>query len=314
MPIMLTAIIDEPTMIFGPGTAKGNQVDVNYSTAAPPDSSLLFAFGAKGGILTLDKERQDLTWLKDEDVPCSSTKKSVLSDDFTALEFLSAPKSGQAPFTLLAGARSGSVRRFDLRAPVVPEFTPLITHASLVQHIKQIDEHHIIVVGMQSNLRQYDMRYLRLVDDDIGAWPRKRVTMTTPCVRYDEYVNESSYHVGFDIDTESGLVATSQSGRHPDVASVQLFSLHGGNQVRAPIPSREIQAPDITDERFESLIGPWSIQFVQDVEGSMKSLYVSDSNEHMIRYGWSNTDEEERGLGKKWLKEIQPEDIEDDYY
>lgn len=302
---MLITIIDRPAMTFGPGTAKGNEVDMLSSTAAPPTSSLLFAFGAKGGILTLDRERQDLIWLKDNDLPCSFTKKSILLDDFTALEFLSAAGSGQTPFTLLSGARSGTIRRFDLRAPVVREFNPLISHASAVKKIKQIDEHHIIVQGMSSNLRQYDMRFLKHVRDDIGVSPRTRVTITTPCVKYSEYVNDGSYHPGLDIDTESGLVAASQSGGSSLVASVQLFSLHGGNAIRSPAVSQEMKNPKTPEDRFDSPLGPWSIQFVRDVEGSMKSLYVSNSNKHMIRYAWSNEDEDERGLGKAWLRETQ---------
>ncbi|KAE8449714.1 hypothetical protein EG329_007489 [Mollisiaceae sp. DMI_Dod_QoI] len=298
---------DPPGISFGPGVARGNHVNVFSSAAAPPESCLLFAFGTSRGILTLDKARQDLSWLKANNPVDSGLKDDSLdpleysSGDILSLGFLSMQGSGQNPFTLLCGHRGGYINRIDLRAPTSLYDRPSIFHGGAVTHIKQIAEHKILVCGTRSTMDQYDLRYLqtyKTLQPSVHPNPWK----TKSYLDYPEYKNESFILTGFDVDMESGIVAVAQENDeyHP---SIQLFSLHSGQALRsletAPPFSIAPLAGHPAAPRFMRPFNPPScLQFVKDTEGTMKSLYFS----HRIsikRYAWG--DEGETTKKKEYL-------------
>lgn len=246
--------------MLGPGTDRGCDVDVLSSTAAPRTSPFLFAFGTSSGILTYDKDGR-MGWMKDRNLPTLHHPR-----DAFALEFLS---SDQNPSILLSGGRPGWVNRIDLRAPVLTN--TLIFHPSSITHIKQVDEHRIIVPGLESNMCQYDLRYLKDCKDHFVRLQR----MTTqPYLQYPEYKNGATISAGFDIDTESGLVAAAQE-EDGYAAAIQIFSLHSGHK----LASRRL-------ERFYSKFTPNCLMFVRDVPGAMRSLYVATKRGGISRHAF----------------------------
>ena len=201
--------------------------------------------------------------------------------DVFALEFLS-----HEPHVFMSGGRSGILNITDLRVPESGQQADMIKHQSSITHIKQLDDHRIIVAGLESNLCQYDLRF------------RKGPNRTQSILQYPEYQNTATIRIGFDIDLESGVVAAAQEHdmSHPPV---QLFSLHGGHPLksnvsdagRQPSASRAEGFPFISP-RYRAIrdneVVP-CVQFVRDrEEGRMKSLYTAA--DVINRYRWESSD------------------------
>ncbi|KUJ08632.1 uncharacterized protein LY89DRAFT_725078 [Mollisia scopiformis] len=270
---------DHPTISLGTGNVRGN-AEVYTSTAAPPESSLLFAFGTNKGILMLDKERQDLHWLKDKNSHVAHTSEMQL---YSAVCFLTAAGSGQNPNTLLGGGHCGQAYRIDLRDPKFNSEATVITHPNAIIHIRQVDEHRIIIPGIPNQMRQYDLRYLKLANERPHS--SKRTTLVTaPYVEYPDYKLLAGIS-GFDVDTESGLVAAAQWGNY-DTPYVQLFSLKSGNKIPFPAFKNKSSKKKRKGERMYPGTAPKCIRFVKDREGSMKSLYVSRDSGTILRFAW----------------------------
>lgn len=253
-------------MVSGPGTDRGHDVDVLSSTAAPETSSFLFAFGTSSGILTYNKDGR-MGWLKDTGSPSLHYPKDVF-----ALEFLSLGGSNLNPSILLSGGRPGGVNRIDFRAPVLANDT-LVFHPSSITNIKQVDEYRIIVPGLESSMCLYDLRYLKEFQDDRRSVPR---TITQPYLQYLEYKNKATILAGFDIDTESGLVAAAQE---EDVITpaIQIFSLHNGHVLASRRLGLSYHLPQFT---------PNCLKLVRDVPGTMKSLYVATRRGAITRHAF----------------------------
>lgn len=218
----------------------GGDVDVLSSVAAPDKSNIEFGIGTSQGIMTLDK-RSNLTWLSREQ--CGHKK------DVFAVEFLS-----HEPDVIMSGGRNSFMYLTDLRVPSFGQQPDFIKHGSSITHIKQVDTHRIIVAGLKSNLCQYDLRF------------RKGPERTQSILQYPAYQNSARMSIGFDVDTESGIVAAAQEfdASHP---LIQLFSLHGGHT----LPSCFNLGEDAIAAAASGAVVPW-LRFVSDVEGKMKSL------------------------------------------
>jgi len=268
---------------MGPGYSHSED-DVLSSTPAPPQSSLLFAFGTSHGIITMEKEDFRPSYLGRREVLHHTLPKDVF-----ALEFLADNHN-----VLLSGGRSGILNITDLRIPLFGDDPDIITHPSSITHIRQLDAHRIIVKGLNSHLCQYDLRFRK--KDRLPRLPNSRIQSggtdnpfpTRSIVQYPEYHNSGHIQTGFDVDTETGVVVTCQeriAGTHHD--GVQLFSLHGGHKLNSPHLGRysavEESSSDEADEEWLDC-NIRCVRFVRDSESKMKSLYVMDSD--LRRYAW----------------------------
>ncbi|KAI9823337.1 MAG: hypothetical protein M1832_002561 [Thelocarpon impressellum] len=133
--------------------------------------------------------------------------------DVLAIEFLT-----DAVF--LAGMRDGAVESLDTREPRKRALA--IRHPSAVTHVRRVDEHRVVVNGLESSLRLYDLRYAH------PPSPRPAYLFPTQPVLVYEHVNEYQVSLGCDVDADTGLLA---AGRED--GSVQLFGLHTARKVRA---------------------------------------------------------------------------------
>ena len=101
-----------------------------------------------------------MNWISPQPVSGENHPKDIFS-----LEFLD-----DNPSILLSGGRPGILNITDLRVPVFGRNADIITHPSSITHIKQLDAHHILVAGLNSSLRQYDLRF-RTTYYNLQTWP-----------------------------------------------------------------------------------------------------------------------------------------------
>jgi hypothetical protein len=203
-----------------------------------------------------------MNWISPQPVSGESHPKDIFS-----LEFLH-----DNPSILLSGGRPGILNITDLRVPVYGRNADIITHPSSITHIKQLDAHRILVAGLNSSLRQYDLRFRKEATHS-SAWPqtfskhssRRNRHPSRYILAYPDYCNEATIQLGLDVDLESGIVAAAQEQdehRFP----VQLFSLHGGHKLCSPYLSKRRYVEDVANVKC--------LRFARDIEGRMKSLYV----------------------------------------
>ncbi|TVY35631.1 hypothetical protein LSUB1_G004755 [Lachnellula subtilissima] len=221
--------------LFGPGVERGPEPNIFSSTPAPPDSPYLFAFGSSYGILGLRKSDFSLSWFKSDFYPRGENPSDVF-----AVEFLADNHN-----VLLSGGRKGILNIADLRVPNTSS-EDVITHPSCITHIRQLDNHRIIVAGLNSYLCQYDLRFRKLTSTVSSSAPGlkkhssipktrrrdtsfKNQTSTRSLLQYPDFKNDSTINTGFDIDLETGTVAAAQEWDSVN-PPVQLFSLHGGHR------------------------------------------------------------------------------------
>ncbi|TVY55531.1 hypothetical protein LCER1_G003129 [Lachnellula cervina] len=277
--------------IFGPGLDRGSEPNIFSSTAAPPDSPYLFAFGSSYGILGLRKSDFSLSWFKSDFYPRGENPSDVF-----ALEFLADNHN-----ILLSGGRKGILNIADLRVPNTSS-EDVITHPSCITHIRQLDNHRIIVAGLNSHLCQYDLRFRKLTStvSSRALGPKKHSSIpksrrrdtsinnqktTLSTLQYPDFKNDSTINTGFDIDLETGTVAAAQEWDSVN-PPVQLFSLHGGHKVcltlRPYVVTPHIQMPPdfVVNNPVRCL------KFCRDIEGRMKSLYVGGSSHSIQRFAW----------------------------
>jgi hypothetical protein len=247
------------------------------STPAPPESSILFAFGSSHGIMTVDKRDYDTHFISPKPVP----EERYPSDVF-ALEFLADNHS-----VLLSGGRRGILNITDLRIPKFGSDADTISHPSTITHIKQLDAHRIIVSGLNSTLCQYDLRF-RKVDAPPPPAPFGRkyrsiynATPTRPILEYTGFHNTATIQHGFDVDLETGVVAAAQEHDAFVRPPVQLFSLHGGQMLRSPRLEK-------FDDLYTDQVVP-CLRFVEDCENRAKSLYIGANG--IYRYAWIGDDD-----------------------
>jgi hypothetical protein len=226
--------------------------------------------------LTIDKENIHTHFLGHNLFPPG------YSGDVFALEFLS-----NDPSVLISGGRSGILNITDLRVHDFGQQADTIKHQSSITHIKQLDNHRIIVAGLKSSLCQYDLRF------------RKGPKRTQSILQYPDYQNTASIRIGFDVDPESGIVAAAQE-HDISHSPVQLFSLHGGHALQSVVSGIGRERPDHWPPKsvypryrpIESTEVVPCVRFVRDVEGKMKSLYIAA--DVVLKYGWGSRSDIER--------------------
>ncbi|RFU32659.1 hypothetical protein B7463_g3679, partial [Scytalidium lignicola] len=245
-------------LVFGPGFSRGEgEVDVFCSAPAPPSSSTLFAFGTSHGILEVDKRDFGMSWLGPtfRGNPNNSYPPGVF-----ALEFLF-----NQPSVLLSGGRNNIIEITDCRSPEWGSESSRLRHPSAVACIKQLDDHRIIVAGLNSTLRQYDLRYRK------REWRRtggKRKECTRPILEYPEYRNISTIQTGLDVDIETGIIAAGQ-----DFEKVALFSLHGGDKLTS-LPLENPNRDSVS-----------CIRFAKDNDRGTKSIWVGH-DPYIEQFAW----------------------------
>ncbi|KAG9244186.1 hypothetical protein BJ878DRAFT_575932 [Calycina marina] len=206
----------------GPGLRQGDTVDMLCSTAAPPTSPILFAFGSSEGIVLADNSF-DLQFYGTK--PDHSSRGS--KHDILALEFLRDNHS-----VLLAGGRNGTLHIVDLR---IPEALNSIYHPGAITHIKQLDPHRILVAGLESSLLQYDLRFRKKMASVLPDGRRRSRRQTHPSMLYPGYRNEATIRAGLDLDLENRIIAAAGERRTKDDDLIQLFSLNTGELLKAPL-------------------------------------------------------------------------------
>jgi hypothetical protein len=248
-------------------------VSIYSSAAAPPESSLLFAFGSSHGIMTVDKRDFDAHFVSPKQVPHERRPKDIF-----ALEFLSDNHS-----VLLSGGRTGILNITDLRIPKFGPDADIISHPSSITHVKQLDTHRIIVAGLNSSLCQYDLRFRRM-DSSPPYTPLgkklRSINNTKPTksiLQYPGFHNTASIQLGFDVNIQTGVVAAAQEHdeAHP---AIQLFSLHGGDKLQSP------RVSSLHDDRNIKCL-----RFARDIENKMKSLYLGSAG--IQRYALASDEE-----------------------
>ena len=149
----------------------------------------------------MDKRNIDAHFLSRKLFPHGHAK------DVFALEFLS-----NDPSVLLSGGRNGILNITDLRVPDFGTQADFIRHPSCITHINQLDTHRILVAGLQSSLRQYDLRF------------RKTAARTQSILEYPAYHNKSTIRIGLDVDLKTGVVAVSilEEARPPGAENSNL--------------------------------------------------------------------------------------------
>ncbi|RDW83196.1 hypothetical protein BP5796_04687 [Coleophoma crateriformis] len=283
-----------PRVQLGPGTSRGSDVSVYSSAAAPASSSLLFAIGTSHGVLQVDKSSQDVRWITPKFPESAKMTDQVANPrDVFALEFLR-----NDPSVLLSGGRKGILGITDLRIPIFDARADTIQHPSSITHIRQINDHAIIVAGLNSSLCHYDLRFRKVQTPAAPAWRAKstrqtqvnNVLYTAPILQYHDYHNPSLIPIGFDIDVESGLVAAAQQSQTGlDVGCVHLYSLRTGNLLRS-MPGDKMEVHGKTRTQNEAP-GGW----VQCLRFSRGGLYFgSAAFPGLCRYAWADTDQSER--------------------
>ncbi|KAI9836192.1 MAG: hypothetical protein M1819_001529 [Sarea resinae] len=187
-----------------------NQTSVFTSATSKVDGDI--AIGTSSGINLLQETTSN--WDEQQTVDFPS--------DVLALEFLS-------PTIIAAGLRDSTVRLYDQRSAGK---ALRLRHSSSVTGIKQVDEFRVVVCGIKSSLRLYDLRY-----QSSGNSSRKRNHSPSTLPVYDyPHNNEYRLDLGFDVDTETGLIAAATEDKR-----VQIFSLHTGERLASPAFQKPFQ-------------------------------------------------------------------------
>ena len=166
------------------------------------------------------------------------------------------------PQLLAIGQRDGIVKLWDTRSSGNAAAALALQHPGAISHIKSADSQRIVVHGRctEDALCMYDLRYTTAMKPS----KRKRDAIGVRQQRISQallvYENEGNVRpVGFDISTDSGLVAAVDAKN-----KVQLYTLHNGHHVKSlespgivqgdGLPTRKLQFVT-TRDGTEKLIG-----------------------------------------------------------
>lgn len=127
---------------------------------------------------------------------------------------------------LLAGGRQPRLWTGDLRAAEAA--WSYIPHASSLAHLRSVNEHQVLVAGLQNSMCMYDLRFAARDDASAAARPQVRGNGARPMLVFEGYKNEAHFHTGWDVDVGLGVVAAAH-----DDGTVKLFSLGSGRMLRA---------------------------------------------------------------------------------
>jgi hypothetical protein len=248
------------------------------ATHGAQGSPFVFVVACEDGVMAMD-ETASLQPMIRSPIQPSGERSAVL-----AVECLA-----QHPSVILAGARNGSIMFFDVRQREREFKSDMgsIKHPSAVSKIKQLNDHVIVVAGLNSTLCNYDLRFIQQRPRDM-AWPdwhyadakRTEITrdeVTNPILLYPEHRNSAHVELGFDVDVETGIVAAAQ---YDPYKTISIFSLKTGQILRS-LHVKDTQALSSCDKADVK-----ALKFVQERgSGYMKSLWVAKGT-RIIRFAW----------------------------
>ncbi|KAI8964996.1 hypothetical protein F5Y11DRAFT_314305 [Daldinia sp. FL1419] len=125
----------------------------------------------------------------------------------------------QNPNVLLFGGRPGRLFTGDLRCQY-PKWTNIRVRDAIA-HVKQVNDHKVLVAGLRDMLSVFDMRYCKT--ELLHTKPRN---VTAPLLNVDGYKNGPYLDLGLDFDRDSGVVAAAH-----DDGKVALYSVHSGRKL-----------------------------------------------------------------------------------
>jgi len=155
-------------------------------------------------------------------------------------------------YTIMSGSRSGRVRFADTRGGSLNR----LRHSSAVNAIRTLnDNNYVLVSGLQS-MSLYDLRYTPTPN---RYRKQKSKAPTTPYILFNIPQNRMSdrYGLGFDMDSELGIVAsaTSSGSSH----HVSLYSVHTGKKMRDSPLNKSFDNPITCIKMTRVRDGPKSI-------------------------------------------------------
>ncbi|KAH8194563.1 hypothetical protein TruAng_011273 [Truncatella angustata] len=204
------------------------QYEVN-AVAVGPDWSddIICAVGTNRGMLLWKGEHcSRLSGSFDWVAPTMSSR--LLSDkafhDIFAVEFRRGHEN-----VIFGGGRSGRCFLADTRLADTEWMS--FRHASSITHIRSLNEHHVLVSGLESTLETYDLRMIkghtRIVSTK-GCENSQRRKADRSVISFPEYKNNAHNKIGFDVDLEAGIVAAAH-----DNGKLALYSLKSGHRVKS---------------------------------------------------------------------------------
>lgn len=183
---------------------------VHQSTPAPAASDLLCVIGTNAGILRV-RSNETMAWI----APQSPPKGLHLPQEIFDQDFQHGNHN-----ILLAGGRQPRLWMTDLRTP--ESDWSWTRHASSIAHLRSVNEHQILVAGLQNSMALYDMRFFG-----------RRPNGISPLLDFPAYRNAAHFHTGWDVSPSLGVAAAAQ-----DDGTVRLFSLRSGRALRRPAMDR----------------------------------------------------------------------------
>lgn len=240
----------------------------NTATPAPSSSNLVCVLGTNCGIVEMQDD-QTMRWTVPHNQASYSTNTSSSSSSSLRRRNSSRRKNKHAPTDIFAttfqhahpnvvfaAGRSPLVWTADLRGPETQ--WARFRHATAgVAHLRSVDEHRLLVSGLQNSMALYDTRYIR-TSSSSSSGPAETPVATTarPLLIFPAHRNDAHLHIGFDVDTQLGVVAAAQHD-----GTVRLFSLRSGRRVDNPqvnalasnTPFKALQFSRLPHERFPSL-------------------------------------------------------------
>jgi WD40 repeat protein len=224
------------------------------------------AVGTSNGLITL--ENASGTWR------CSPLIET--NSDVLALDWLS-------PTILAAGLRDASVMLYDSRSR---DSIKRLRHGAPIIGLRRADhESRLVVCGITNCLAMYDLRMIReaipanTVSRNSNHHRKQNsrwktpvgglaVAPSKPVLRF-EYANQGQFPIGFDVQTELGLVAAAE-----ETGDVQLYSMRTGEKVR----KLEVASGGVTGEHVKCL------RFVKDERGVAKLM--AGAGARIVEYCW----------------------------
>jgi len=241
-------------------------------------SPFVFAVASEDGVVTLD-ETASIHALMCSPIQPTGQRSAVL-----AVECLT-----RHPSVILAGLRNGHINFFDVRqrARQFQSDMESIKHPSAVSRIKQLNDHVVVVAGLNSTLCNYDLRFIQRRPREKawpdGHWAYARGSevpgneVSNPILLYPQHCNSAHVELGFDVDPEAGIVAAAQ---YDPYKTISIFSPKTGQMLRS-LHVKDTQASSSCDKADVK-----ALKFVHD-RGSehMKSLWIAKGT-RIIRFAW----------------------------
>lgn len=234
---------------------------VHRSAVAHASSDLLCVMATNVGVVRV-ASNEDMSLLSGPSpIPPSSQKGPSFPKEVLDVDFMKDNHN-----VVLAGGRSPRLWISDMRSR--PNEWSFLKHTSSIARLRSVNEHQVVVSGLQSSMALYDIRYLS-----------SRPNGFKPLLRFPSYQNEAHIHVGFDVCPELGAVAAAQEN-----GTVGVYSLASGRRVHCEALNGVRRGQPVR-----------SLMFAKRGRETMPSLYVGEGME-IVKYAFGvGRDEEEEG-------------------